>query len=281
MTLKLGAIHIHPVKGGRSLGLESAELHREGLARDRRWMLIDADGRFQSQRDLPALARLDAEPTEDGLILTFGEEAERFVPFPDGSERVDARLWQNELDVALAGEETNNALSRWFGEDVRLIYQDRIDRQADMDFAPAESPVSLADGYPLLIATTDSLRDLNSRLVYDGEEPVPMGRFRPNLVIDDSGPWREDTWRTIRIGGVTLDLVKPCARCKVTTIDQLDGVVTGEQPLQILRETRFSADRRVPGVLFGWNAVPRGEGRLDVGDRVEVLEHRDGEVVRG
>ncbi|MER0236569.1 MOSC N-terminal beta barrel domain-containing protein [Fulvimarina sp. MAC8] len=279
--MKLGAIHIHPVKGGRAISLQAVELSREGLSGDRRWMLVDADGRFQTQREMPALARLDAEPTEDGVILTYGDEGERFVPFPDGSERIEARLWRDQLDVALAGEETNVAISRWFGKDVRLVYQDRLERVADPDFAPAESPVSLADGYPLLIATTDSLRDLNARLVYDGHEPVSMSRFRPNLVIDDSGPWREDEWKAIRIGSVTLDLVKPCARCKVTTVEQLDGVVTGEQPLEILRETRFSANRKVPGVLFGWNAVPRGAGRFDVGDHVEVLERRDEDVVRG
>ncbi|MEN3794454.1 MOSC N-terminal beta barrel domain-containing protein [Fulvimarina sp. MAC3] len=278
--MKLGAIHIHPVKGGRAISQAAAELNREGLRNDRRWMLVDADGRFQTQREMPQLARLDAEPTEDGVILTFDDEGERFVPFPDGTEWIEARLWQDRLKVALAGEETNVAISRWFGRDLRLVYQDRLDREADADFAPAGSPVSLADGYPLLITTTDSLRDLNSRLVYDGDEPVPMSRFRPNLVIDDSGPWREDEWRTIRIGSITLDLVKPCARCKVTTVDQHDGVLAGSQPLEILRETRFSADRNVPGVLFGWNAVPRGEGRFDVGDRVEVLERREGDVVR-
>lgn len=279
--MKLGAIHIHPVKGGRAIALDTAEVNREGLAGDRRWMLVDADGRFQSQREMPSLARLGTEPTEDGVILTYGDEGERFVPFPDGSERLEARLWADRLDVALSGEETNAAISRWFGKPLRLVYQDRLEREADEDFAPAASPVSLADGYPLLVTTTDSLRDLNSRLVYDGDEPVPMSRFRPNLVIDDTGPWREDEWRAIRIGGVTLDLVKPCARCKVTTVDQLDGVVTGGQPLDILRETRFSANRKVPGVLFGWNAVPRGGGRLDLGDLVEVLERREEDVVRG
>ncbi|RFC64147.1 MOSC domain-containing protein [Fulvimarina endophytica] len=279
--MQLGSIHVHPVKGGRSVSLEAAELSREGLLGDRRWMLVDADGKFVTQRQMPALARLEAEMTEDGLILVFGETGERFVPFPDGSERLTARIWRDAVDVALADPETQGAIARWFGRDLRLVYQDRVERLADPDFAPDESPVSLADGYPILIATTASLRDLNSRLVYDGLDPVPMSRFRPNLVIDEAEAWREDGWSAIRIGGVVLDLVKPCARCTVTTVDQMDGAFAGEEPLRILRETRMSADRRVPGVLFGWNAVPRGEGRLDVGDRVEVLATHERDIVRG
>ncbi|MDY8108998.1 MOSC domain-containing protein [Fulvimarina sp. 2208YS6-2-32] len=279
--MKLGALHIHPVKSGRAIGLRTAEINREGLAGDRRWMLVNADGTFITQREMPALARLEAEMTEDGLILVLADEGERFVPFPDGGERITVRLWKDRLDVALAGEETHAALSRWLKREVRLVYQDRIERTADETFAPPESPVTLADGFPLLVTTNASLRDLNARLVQTGFDPVPMSRFRPNIVIEDADAWGEDEWRTIQIGGVVLDLVKPCARCTMTTVDQLDGVVSGEQPLKILREIRMSADRSVPGMLFGWNAVPRGEGRLDVGDAVDILERRSGDVVRG
>lgn len=278
--MKLGAIQIHPVKSGRAVDLRTASVARHGLAGDRRWMLVDEKARFLSQRECPALALLEPELTEDGIILVYADEGERFVPTPEGEERLTVRIWRDTVDAALADEATNVAISRWLGRDVRLVYQDRVERISDTEWDPSASPVTFADGFPLLVATTASLRDLNRRLVYDGHDPVPMSRFRPNLVIDDTQAWAEDAWRTIRIGGLIVDLVKPCTRCKITTVDQFEGQVTGDEPLETLRAMRMSADRRVPGVLFGWDAVPRGEGRIDVGDRVEVIETREAEIVR-
>lgn len=279
--MHLGSIHIYPVKSGRSVDLSHADLQRQGLAGDRRWMVVDrAKRRFLTQREIPSLALLHSELQEDGIILTFGDVGERFVPRPTGEERTKVTIWRDEVDVALADEATHEALSRWLGREVQLVYQDRLERVANAEWAGDAAPVSLADGYPYLITTSASLRDLNSRLVYDGHEPVTMSRFRPNLVIDGAQAWAEDGWETIRVGSLMLDLVKPCARCAITTVDPQEGRFAGDQPLTILREMRMSADRRVPGVLFGWNAVPRSEGRLDVGDRVEVIAHRDTDVVR-
>ena len=280
--MQLGSIHIHPVKGGRALDLDHAEVERAGLARDRRWMVVDAGGRFVTQRELPKLALLHAEPDPDGLHLGFEEAGERFVPTPDGAERLAVRVWDDRVEAALADEATNRALSDWLGVPVRLVYQDAAaGREVSPDWAEAGRPVSFADGFPLLVANRQSLRALNAAIVAGGGEAVPMSRFRPNVVIDGAEPWAEDGWATIRIGAVVLDLVKPCARCTVTTVDQQTGETAGSQPLDALRRIRFSADRRVPGVLFGWNAVPRGTGRIDVGDVVRVEAERPaGEVVR-
>ena len=279
--MQLGSLHIYPVKSGRGVDLDHADLQREGLAGDRRWMVVDrAKQRFLTQRELPSLALLHAELQEDGVILTFGDVGERFVPHPSGEARAEVTIWRDQVDVALADEPTHEALSRWLGRSVQLVYQDQLERAASAEWAGEAAPVSLADGYPILVTTSASLRDLNSRLVYDGHEPVTMSRFRPNLVIDGADAWAEDGWATIRVGSLLLDLVKPCARCAITTVDPQEGRFAGDQPLTILRETRMSADRRVPGVLFGWNAVPRSEGRLDVGDQVEVIARRDTDVVR-
>ena len=191
--MQLGSLHIYPVKSGRGLDLDHAELKRQGLAGDRRWMVVDrAKRRFLTQREIPSLALLHSELQEDGIILTFGDVGERFVPRPTGEERTKVTIWRDEVDVALADEATHEALSRWLGREVQLVYQDRLERAANPEWAGDAAPVSLADGYPCLVATSASLRDLNSRLVYDGHEPVTMSRFRPNLVIDGADAWAED-----------------------------------------------------------------------------------------
>lgn len=280
--MKLGSIHIFPVKSGAGVDVDRARVEREGLAGDRRWMLVDAHGAFLSQREMPRLARLDVTLQSDGLILAYEEAGERFVPTPSGENRIEATVWRDTVDAALADEATNAALSRWLGQPVRLAYMDDpASRFANAEFAGADSPVSFADGFPILVATQASLRALNASIVATGAEAVPMSRFRPNLVVDDAEPWAEDGWATIRIGDAVLDLVKPCARCVMTTIDQATGVRAGDEPLRSLAHVRRSADPRAPGVLFGWNAVPRGGADIVIGAEVVVEEMRSGpDVVR-
>ena len=288
--MKLGSIHIHPLKAGRAVLLAACAVEAPGLAGDRRWMLVDAAGGALTQRRMPELARLEASLDTDGLILVFDDVGERLVPTPQGAERATVRLWRSIVDVAVADPDTNAALSDWLKTPVRLVHMDRPDaRTANPTFAGPNTPVSLADAYPILIATTASLRALNRDIVTTSDaEAVPMSRFRPNLVIEDDAtsdggtpaPWAEDRWKSLRIGNVILDLVKPCDRCIVTTVDQHSGETVGSEPLDTLRSTRLSARRDVPGVLFGWNAVPRAGhlGRVAVGDPVEILERRDASI---
>lgn len=272
--MKLSDIIVYPVKGGRALARRHADLELEGLVSDRRVMLVDEEDTFLSQREMPRLALLEALPDEDGLHLSFSN-GERFVPYPDGTSRATVRIWRDQVDAALADPATNAALSDWLDRPVRLVAMDGVSRRyADRAFTKPQTPVSFADAYPLLVATTASLRALNAAIVGDGGDPVPMSRFRPSLVIDGAEAWAEDGWRTIRVGEAVLDLVEPCARCEVTIVDQQRGEREGKEPLLTLRRIRRSADRRTPGVLFGWNAVPRGPARFSLGDPVEVLEAR-------
>lgn len=280
--MQVGALRIYPVKGARGLDLEAAASEPEGLAGDRRWMIVDEHACFVSQRELHALALLDAQPDPDGLHLSFpgaGEEdgGERFVATPDGTERLTVRIWNDEVDAALASDADNAALSRWLGRPLRLVRFDEASRRAvSRDWVEREAPVAFGDGFPILVATSASLRELNRRIVTGGGEAVPMNRFRPNLVVDGAEPFAEDGWATIRAGDVVFDLVKPCARCVVTTVDQDTGARAGKEPLAALGRSRRSADPRAPGALFGWNAVPRGPGTLRVGDAVEVVARREG-----
>ena len=270
--MKIALLAIHPLKGGMRVKLDRSEVDGLGLKGDRTLMLVDGDGEFVTQRSLPALARLSVRLVPGGAVLSMsGEREARF----DGG-RMDVGVWGDRVSAAAADEETAGWLSQRFGRPLRLVRFDATSsRRVDPDFSD-DGQVGFADGYPILVTTTGSLRSLNAEIEHSGSQPVPMERFRPNIVIDCDEPWDEDRWRLLRVGDVLLDFVKPCSRCTVTTVDQQLGTVTGDEPLSTLKRIRMSADRRVPGVLFGWNAVPRNAGSVRVGDPVSVV--RSGEA---
>jgi uncharacterized protein YcbX len=267
--MHVAGIRIYPVKSGRGIPVAEATVETRGLAGDRRWMIVDATGRFVSQRELPALARLVAEPGEAGLTLRLdGHATDVAVPAAD-APRAAVSVWKDAL-VLPEAPAAAAWLSRRLGHDLRLFYQADDALRPVGEWGEAGDEVSLADAFPLLLASTGSLAAL------EGEIGAPLGmeRFRPNLVIDGAPPWAEDSWARIRIGGIDIDLVKPCTRCATTTVDQQRGEVAGEEPLATLRRIRMSGDRRVPGVLFAWNAIPRQLGTVRVGDDVSVVERR-------
>lgn len=269
--MRIAGINVYPVKSGAGIPLDSAELTPTGLAGDRRWLVADEEGVFVTQRQLPALARLRALPTAAGLRLELdGEGVDVAVP-PAGGPRVPARVWHDGLDLSEVAEAAP-WLSRRLGRPLRLLHQpeDEI-RPVSPDWGAPGDRVSMADGFPILVATTASL-DAVREMAGPG---IGMERFRPNLVVDGAAPWAEDGWARLAIGDVVLDLVKPCARCPITTTDQALGEVTGPEPLATLRRVRRSGDPRVPGLLFGWNAIPRRLGTVCLGDAVEVVETRE------
>lgn len=273
----LASLLVYPVKGARGIALDRAVLDLEGLAGDRRWMLVDENRRFVTQREMPNLALLDVQPDPDGLHLSLPDGGERFVATPDGERRLAVRVWSDEVEAAAVSPEDDAALSRWFGRPLHLVHFDAASRRTvSRDWLDRDAPVGFADGFPLLVATEASLRGLNREIVGAGGEAVPMNRFRPNLVLSEADAFADDGWATIRVGGVLLDLVKPCARCVVTTTDQDSGQRDGPEPLATLARLRRSADARAPGALFGWNAVPRSGGTLTIGDAVEIVAERPG-----
>ena len=273
----LSDIRFYPVKGLRGIPVPECAVEPWGLAGDRRWMIVDRDGVFVSQRTLPPLAVIGASPTADGgLLLTAAGHEPLAVPRPEagaGSEAVTTVVWRSAVPALAAGDTAD----AWFGEVLgircRLVYMaDPTVRPVSPDFGRPADRVSFADGYPVLLTTTASLAELNRRLA----EPVPMERFRPNLVIDGIGqPFAEDGWRCVRVGGVVFRVVKPCIRCAVTTVDQQTGERMGTEPLRTL-----ATFRRVPagGVLFGTNLIP---DRVDGGGSGEVLRVGDGFEVLG
>jgi uncharacterized protein YcbX len=275
-------LHVYPLKSARGIALPSARLDALGISGDRRMMLTDPSGHFITQRELPELARLTALPQATHLQLTLSDGRDMMVAPPHPDRRMDVAVWRSVVSAAVAEDSVNERLSEWFGRPVKLVFFDgAASRKANAEWAGPDSPVSFADGYQVLVTTTGSLKALNADMAAHGEGSVGMERFRPNIVVDWDEAWAEDGWASIEIGGIPFDLVKPCARCIMTTQDQQTGSREGANPMPAMGRIRMSADRRVPGPLFGWNAVPRGEGVLRIGDTVRITEKRpDGWAIK-
>lgn len=273
--MQVSDLFIYPLKSARGIAIASAAIDAFGLAGDRRAMLVDPTGHFITQRELQDIARIDVQPAPSYLRLKMDGKADIIVPPPHPDNRMDVDVWKSAVNASVADDATNTALSGWFGRDVKLVFFDRLaTRIASPEWAGNGTPVTFSDGYQILITTTGSLKALNTNLAAHDEGAVGMERFRPNIVIDCDEEWPEDRWAAIEIGGIRLDLVKPCARCIMTTQDQTTGSRDVPNPMPAMGRIRMSADRRVPGPLFGWNVVPRGEGAVKIGDTVTVIEER-------
>lgn len=267
MTATLAAIHIYPIKSCAPTTLRSSAVETRGLARDRRWMVIDAHGKFLTGREHARLTLIRALPNADeSLHLDAPGTSGHRVPVPDAyGQRVATAVWNSPVSPLLADETTNAWLSTFLGAPVRLVHMDaECVRAVDAKYAAPGDEVSFADGFPLLLISQASLDLLNSKLA----TPVPMLRFRPNLVVAGTDAHAEDGWKRIRVGEVEFDVVKPCVRCVFTTVDFQRGErdPSGE-PLRTLIGYR----RGEKGVTFGQNLIPRGRGVVRVGDTVSII----------
>ena len=268
----LASIHIYPVKGCRGIDLRASAVEPWGLAGDRRWLIVDADGRFVSQREQPGLARVVVRPgpaPAGGIEVSAPGRPPLSVPAPEPAELLKVSVWSSTVLAAAAGPAADSWFSAYLDQPVRLTYLDDPTRRAvDPEFGRAGDVVNFADGYPLLLTSTSSLDQLGDWLVAGGDQPVPMNRFRPNAVVTGFGPWAEDRWRRVRIGAVTFRVAKPCGRCVVTTTDQFTGA-RHSQPLRMLaRKRRFGQE-----LVFGQNLIPDSPGQIRIGDPVEILEY--------
>ncbi len=255
---RIGALHVYPVKGCGGLHLDTSELGPLGLRHDRRWMIADAaTGRFLSQRVHPMLATLRTSLLATSLQLTLADGTRLELPLDDRGTPHTVEVWGDPVAAVEPDPRASAALGRWLGCAVVLVrFPETAVRPCDPACAPAGSRTGFADAFPLLLTTTASLEALNETIARRGCAPVPMSRFRPNLVVDGVAAGVED--RALRLeveGGPVLELVKRCERCAVTTIDQTTGKKTGKEPLASLALNR--TDKATGGVWFGQNAVPR------------------------
>jgi uncharacterized protein YcbX len=262
--ITLSALTVFPVKSLRGIAVDRWQVTARGLRMDRELMLVDARGVFVSQREEPRLALVTTELTGDRLVVRAPQQSALEIALDRRSDaRVPVTIWKD----TVAAEPIDRAADDWFsralGREVRLVrFPDDAHRQVDRQYARQGDAVGFADGFPFLLASESSLADLSTRV----DSPLAMARFRPNLVVAGSAPYAEDGWRRLRIGAVELELVKPCARCVVTTIDPDTGVA-GLEPLRTLASYRNAGGK----VLFGWNLVHRTTGALSVGDSIDIL----------
>jgi hypothetical protein len=262
------ALFVYPVKSCRGIAVDRAVVERRGLRYDRRWMLVDGDGTFVTQRTEPRLATIEVslDEKEGELVLSApGARPLRLALAPPDGPKMKVRVWRDELEAVVAGEKAADWVTAFLGAPASIVFMpDALERPVRPDLAQTGDHVSFADAFPLLLTTTASLDDLNARL----ERPLPMNRFRPNVVIGGCMPWEEDDWRRARIGAVPIRLPKACDRCVITTTDQLTGE-RGVEPLRTLATFRRRSEGKV---YFGVNAVPDAAGTIAVGDLVTATQ---------
>ena len=277
--MHLSGLYVYPIKSAAGIPLAESGIDDRGLRYDRRWMLVDDSGRFISQRGLPRLALVRVALEPEGLLVEAPGMPPLTVPYEVQGGLSEAEVWGDRVGVVPVGGYTDEWFTGFLGARCSLVQLPQASiRPVDPEYGGAGDTVGLADGFPFLLVSEASLEDLNSRLT----EPLPMNRFRPNLVVGGSEPFAEDGWESVTIGEVRFRVAKPCSRCKITTVEQSTGVVAGAEPLRTLAEYRKS-DRKSGGkVLFGQNLIHDRTGRLRVGDRVaEVFRSpgRDTQVI--
>ena len=263
----LAQLWTYPVKslGGGPHGVAAVEPW--GLAGDRRYMVVDHNNRFLTQREIPRMALVRAVNAPDHLILSAPGMTDLAAAPTARAPVRDVRIWRDTVPAHDMGDQAAAWLTAALRMPCRLVHlADATARKIKPAYAatPTES-VSFADGFPILLTSQASLDDLNTRLA----RPIPMTRFRPNLVIADTPAWAEDSWRRIRIGAAIFRVAKPCDRCIITTLDSATGTQPdGTEPLRTLASFRRDV---TGGIMFGQNLVPENCGEIQAGDAVEIL----------
>jgi len=263
----LSEIWIYPVKSLAGIRLTEAQVEGKGLRYDRRWMIVDENGRFLTQREFPKMAMLEVAVLENGLSISSRLEPSNYitVPFqPVSANPVSVTVWDDEVEALTVSDEVDKWLSDQLELDVKLVIMpESTQRKADPRYAKNNENVSFADGFPFLLISQASLDHLNERL----ELPIVMQRFRPNFVVSGTNPHAEDGWKSIQIGGLFFDIVKPCARCILTTIDP-ETAEKGKEPLKTLATYRRVGNK----ILFGQNIVTKQDGLIKEGDPISLVE---------
>ena len=269
MSYKLSELNIYPVKSLGGISLNEAEVTDRGLKFDRRWMIVDNDEKFLTQRTHPKMALLKTKISHNKLILSHKTEDIPPLVIPINSkfsETTIVNIWNDLVTAFLVGKYADEWLCDVLDQKCKLVFMpDETERFVDRSYANQNEIVSFADAYPFLIIGQSSLDDLNSRLA----EKLPMNRFRPNLVFSGGKPYEEDNWKKFKIGEITFEAVKPCSRCTTITVDQ-ENAEKKEEPLKTLATYRAVNNK----VLFGMNLIHEWTGILHVGDEIEVLEKK-------
>ena len=266
--ISLEEIHIYPIKSLPGVRLRQSKVVEKGLELDRRLMLIDEHNSFMTQRTRPEMCLFEVELKENIFFIKDrrgikSDAIQIKLQKNNSGELIRANIWDDEVAVVELSESISNWFSEVLGIRTRLVaFPESHHRRIDPDYSPEPKNVSLADGYPLLMISRESLDLLNSKL----ETAVKMERFRPNLVVSGGASHEEDFLKKFRIGSNIFAAVKPCARCVLTTVDPLTGIA-GHEPLKTLSTYRKFGTK----VNFGMNIIPVDYGQIQEGDEISVF----------
>lgn len=263
------SLNFYPVKSCRGIALDEARILASGIEGDRRWMIVNESGRFLTQRELPRMALITPGVAEGGLSLAAPGMPALSVREPLQGPSTPVTIFAHRCTAIDAGADPAEWLTRFLGRTVRLVrFDPRLVRPIDPRLwtGDIEAHVTFPDAFPLLLIAQQSLDDLNSRLPV----PLPMSRFRPNVVLEGLGPYEEDRIHELRAGGLILRMAMACTRCKITTTDQVTGESSTAEPLATLRGYRWNSALR--GVMFGRYAIAHGAigARLRQGQQLEI-----------
>ncbi len=271
--ITVSQLWIYPVKSLKGISLDKVQLEKRGFQYDRRWMLVDANKRFISQRVYPEMALIETELSEFGVSVRAPDMPVLIIPYPDSQagiyEEVEVLCWKDQLQA----QHINTAIDNWFSEflnvDCELVYMpDNCERPVDTNFAKNKEITSFSDGFPNLLLSEASLNDLNSKVDIE----LTINRFRPNIVIAGCEPYGEDALGHFKINNIDFYAVKPCSRCVVTTVNPETGVKESQEPLATLAKFRKQGQK----VFFGQNLLHKlnfvTDNTLSVGDKLEIIE---------
>ena len=261
-VIRVASLHIYPIKSLGGVAVSSSEVEPRGLRHDRRWMLVDEEGVFLSQRTIERMALFRTRFTPTGLQVAGPDGAVIDVPLSPEGEELEVRVWNSTVLARRVSDETDAWFSAQMEQSARLVYMpNETIRPTHPDFTSPGDHVGFADAFPVLVAGTASLEDLNSRL----DALIPMNRFRPNIVVEGAAPYAEDEWAGFALNSVRYRRAKRCGRCRVTTTDQETAVV-GVEPLRTLATYRKEGNN----VVFGTYYVPESVGSVGVGQELEL-----------
>lgn len=262
--LTVSELNIYPIKSARGCSLKSMQLNLMGPECDRRWMVVDKNNAFVTQRKVRQMCLINVDQLTNGIRLSVEGMRACTIEQPVATDLFTSSVWGTEVQGLDCGDEVAAWLTEFLSKDCRLIYMpDDYKRAVDTEFAKQKELVGFADGFPLLIATQASLEDFNDKLGYK----VGMDRFRPNIVISGNSAYAEDQWQTIAIGDIELALVKPCARCIMPSINP----ATASKEMAV-NQTLQTHRRRGNDTFFGQNALYNRLGTIRVGDGVRIIK---------
>lgn len=268
--MKIHSLYIYPVKSLGGIAVDQANIKERGFEFDRRYMLVNHEGIFQTQRQNTTLAHLIPFMEDEALWIRDRRDGSTIkVPKETTDKVMDVKVWDDIVSARLVSEEIDKWLSDKLEMDIRMVFMGRDShRLVDEKYTPKPMETSFSDGFPYLIIGQASLTDLNEKI--NGEQPIEMRRFRPNIVVDTETPFEEHGWKSITINGLSFEVAKPCARCVFTTIDP-ETAEKGKEPLQTLAKYRRTGNK----IMFGENALALENGTIKVGDKVEVLSTKE------